>query len=198
MEAIALARGGVEFSVDEVRTSNGKWSSKGVIFLTNMRMIFVANHPDAASGLVAFELPFAYITGDKFKQPVFGCNNLAGKCWPAVPGGGPLGTLPPHNFVIYFKEGGVGTFLPLYFNFLEYVRVMQQRVHSNPAPCAPVQPPQATQEMLSKAFVDPNDPSKVFLTSPVDESQRIPTAPQYAPNYTETQHERYQDMGLRP
>ena len=48
------------------------------------------------------------------------------------------------------------------------------------------------------SFVDPNDPSKVFLTSPVDESQRIPTAPQYAPNYTETQHERYQDMGLRP
>lgn len=79
------------------------------------------------------------------------CVARAGKCWPAVPGGGPLGTLPPHNFVIYFKEGGVGTFLPLYFNFLEYVRVMQQRVQSNPVPSASVQPPQATQEMLSKA-----------------------------------------------
>lgn len=73
-----------------------------------MRMVFVANHPDASgafhdmlrygfcfarvclqflqdllcsTGLVAFELPFAYITGDKFKQPVFGCNNLAGRTY---------------------------------------------------------------------------------------------------------------------
>lgn len=72
-----------------------------------MRMVFVASHPDAASGavhdlfqvflarvdlqcqdkrlcsagLVAFELPFAYITGDKFKQPVLGCNNLAGRTY---------------------------------------------------------------------------------------------------------------------
>ena len=96
------------------------------------------------AGLVAFELPLVYITGDKFNQPIFGCNNLsgglrglarvhrapcclqsklayhlwpcrAGKCWPAVGGGGPAGTLPPHSFAIYFKEGGVGTFLPLYF-----------------------------------------------------------------------------------
>ena len=47
-------------------------------------------------------------------------------------------------------------------------------------------------------FMDPNDPSKVFLTSPVPESQRIPTAPQYAPNFQQTQNEAYQDMGLRP
>lgn len=80
-----------------------------------------------------------------------GTGHTAGKCWPAVPGGGPLGTLPPHNFVIYFKEGGVGTFLPLYFNFLEYTRFMQQRVQSSPMPSAPVQPQQNTQEMLSKA-----------------------------------------------
>jgi hypothetical protein len=47
-------------------------------------------------------------------------------------------------------------------------------------------------------FVDPNDPSKVYLTSPVRDADRIPTAPQYAPNFQQTQHERYEDMGLRP
>ena len=47
-------------------------------------------------------------------------------------------------------------------------------------------------------FVDPNDPSRVFLTSPVPDSQRIPTVPQYAPNFQQTQNERYEDMGLRP
>ena len=51
---------------------------------------------------------------------------------------------------------------------------------------------------LCLRFVDPSDPSKVLLTSPVPESQRIPTAPVYAPNYNQTQHEQYLDMGLRP
>jgi hypothetical protein len=32
------------------------------------------------AGLAAFELPLAYVHNDNFKQPVFGCNNLAG--WP--------------------------------------------------------------------------------------------------------------------
>ncbi len=39
----------------------------------------------------------------------------AGQVWPAVPGGGPLGQLPPHDFKLYFKEGGIGTFYPLYY-----------------------------------------------------------------------------------
>ncbi len=49
-----------------------------------------------------------------------------------------------------------------------------------------------------RRFVDPNDPTKVFLTSPVPSSQQLKTTPQYAPNFQETQHERYEDMGLRP
>ena len=151
-------------------------SAQGVVAFQTPVVLYIA-------GLMAFELPFAYITEDKFKQPVFGCNNLAGqptsfpilqsssvfsspscecldillsvclqagKCWPAVPGGGPSGSLPPHNFAIYFKEGGVGTFLPLYFNFLEYVRYTQQRMHSSSVPTAPAPPPD-TREMLSKA-----------------------------------------------
>ena len=31
-------------------------------------------------GLVAFELPLAYIHSDKFNQPIFGANNLSGDC----------------------------------------------------------------------------------------------------------------------
>ena len=30
------------------------------------------------TGLAAFELPLVYIKDDKFNQPIFGCNNLAG------------------------------------------------------------------------------------------------------------------------
>lgn len=39
--------------------------------------------------------------------------------WPAVEGGGPSGSLPPHDFRLYFKEGGIGTFYPVYYTFAE-------------------------------------------------------------------------------
>ncbi len=49
---------------------------------------------------------------------------------------------------------------------------------------------------MNQAFVDPNDPSKVFLTQPVDERERIP-APVYAPEYGQPE-EPYRPTGLRP
>ena len=36
--------------------------------------------------------------------------------------GQPPGSQPPHSFTLYFKEGGVGTFLPLYYSFLSAAR----------------------------------------------------------------------------
>lgn len=47
-------------------------------------------------------------------------------------------------------------------------------------------------------FVDPNDPSRIYLTTPVEDSERLPTAPVYAANFSQTQNETYQDLGLRP
>ncbi len=113
---------------------------------------------DLHVGLVAFELPLAYIRKDKFNQPIFACNNLSGKlsiavphpsdleaiagtmlssnageCWPAAPGGGPQGSLPPHVFSLYFKEGGVGTFLPLYFRFVDIARNNLHQVQQQPS-----------------------------------------------------------------
>ena len=43
-----------------------------------MRLVFVAPKPDA-SGLQAFELPYAYISGERFSQPILACNNLSGE-----------------------------------------------------------------------------------------------------------------------
>ncbi|CAK0784918.1 hypothetical protein CVIRNUC_008123 [Coccomyxa viridis] len=202
MEAICLSRQGIMLSIDGVRTRDGRWSAKGTLYLTNMRIVFVADQEEALSGLVAFELPLAYIYSDKFNQPIFGANNLSGNCWPAVQGGGPAGTVAPHKFMLYFREGGVGTFLHLYYRFLEHIHGAQQAPESNghAAPSAPPAPGSAPsqEEMVSQAFVDPNDPSQIYLTSPVEDSKRLPTAPVYAANYSATQNESYQDMGLRP
>lgn len=45
-------------------------------------------------------------------------------------------------------------------------------------------------------FVDPNDPSTVYLSQPVDESQRLHYQPTYAANYGAA--EKYEPMNLRP
>ncbi|CAL5228893.1 g12110 [Coccomyxa viridis] len=201
-EAICLSRQGILLNIDGVRTSDGRWSAKGTLYLTNMRIVFIADGQEQGSGLVAFELPLAYIYSDKFNQPIFGANNLSGNCWPAVQGGGPAGSVPPHKFTLYFREGGVGTFLNLYYSFLEQIRGPQQapQSHASAAASAPPIPGSGAsqEEMLSRAFVDPNDPSQIYLTTPVKDSERLPTAPVYAANFSQTQHESYQDMGLRP
>lgn len=48
----------------------------------------------------------------------------------------------------------------------------------------------------SHRFVDPNDPSTIYLSQPVDESQRLSYQPVYAANYGK--EEKYEPMGLRP
>lgn len=41
-------------------------------------------------------------------------------------------------------------------------------------------------------FVDPADPSTIFISQPVDDSQRLPSQPKYAQNYG--QDEAYEPM----
>ena len=169
------------------------WKADGTLFLTNMRLVFVAaptKKPDPA-GLASFALPLALITPDtEFKQPIFACNQLKGRVWQAGEGGGAGGGLPPHAFRLEFRGGGVGTFLPLYFRFLEYLRAVArgaagEGVAWSPpaaaapaaaAPAAPAGPPRPVEPVwptaappvaAGTAFVDPSDPSKLFLTAPV-------------------------------
>ncbi len=99
-----------------VKACSRRWSTRGILYLTNLRLVFVAKQADTVSGmlwtagpgaqncrsahskkskihfmvdlhagLVAFELPLAYIRKDKFNQPIFACNNLSGKLSIAVP-----------------------------------------------------------------------------------------------------------------
>lgn len=193
-ELFALKRGGVNFEVDSVHTRSGKWSTSGTVFMSNLRMVFVAEKPDP-SGLAAFDLPLVYIRNHKLNQPIFGCNNLAGEVWPAVEGGGPGGSLPPHNFKILFKEGGIGTFYPLYYTLTEKAVNMYNATQNTQA--GRDEASGFMRNVMSSAFVDPNDPTTVYLVSqPVDESQRLATQPKYAPNYG--QDEKYEDMGWRP
>ncbi|KAI7840790.1 hypothetical protein COHA_005494 [Chlorella ohadii] len=211
-----MSRGGIQLELrgPALRTRGNKWGARGTIFLSNMRLVFVADKPDGASGLQAFELPLAYISEEDFKQPIFFANNLSGRCNMVEAGAeGPQMI----QWTLYFKEGGVGTFIPFFFRSCAYVRSvagrMQQQQQQAAAagqqqgypPAAGGDPPSTPpQQFLQTALVDPSgecehctcgagqsccftstplppwaDPTRVYLTQPLDSSQQRQDAPKF-------------------
>ena len=172
-ELFVLARDGVEFEIDKIPGAGhgGHLKAKGIIYLSNIRMVFVAKNP--VGGLVAFDMPLLYINGEKFNQPIFHCNNISGLVEPVVPDDQHRALYSTHSFKIIFKEGGCGTFIPLFFNLISSVRQYNQR--ANVPTESRVDPLQASQtpvdEMMRHAYVDPNDPTRIFLQQPNSDSQ---------------------------
>ncbi len=128
---------------------------RGRLFLSDVRLVFVpsAARRGGVPALTAFDLPLVYIRGEQFHQPIFGANYLSGACF-SVPLGGPDGGAAPHAFSLTFKEGGCGTFLPLFFSALAAAR----RAGTRPAG-ADVE----LDDLRASALVDPADPTVVFL-----------------------------------
>lgn len=168
-ELFVLARDGVEFEVDKIPGS-GKVKAKGTIYLSNVRMVFVASKP--AGNFYAFDMPMLHVHSEKFNQPIFHCNNISGHVEPVIPENENRALYSTHSFKILFKEGGCGTFVPLFFNLINSVRRYNQ--HAPPVPEPRIDPLRAAQtpvdEMMRHAYVDPNDPTKIFLQQPTPES----------------------------
>lgn len=179
-----------------------------------------------------------YVHGEKFNQPIFHCNNIAGHVDPVsridllytfsgevwlpscqfqvVPDNEHRALYSTHSFKILSKEGGCGTFVPLFFNLISSVRQYNQRTSMEAQP--QMDPLQAAStpvdEMMRHAYVsislfifhdykdyicliyiyyhyylfiycyyyyiffhvfcryvDPNDPTRIFLQQPTQESQ---------------------------
>lgn len=177
-EMFVLSRDGVEFEVDKIPEAHGgRVKAKGTLYLSNIRMVFVANKPEG--NFVAFDMPLLFVHGEKFNQPIFHCNNISGQVEPIVPDDHHRALYSTHSFKILFKEGGCGTFVPLFFNLVSSVRRYNQQQAAAAAAAADatacVDPLQAAQtpvdEMMRHAYVDPNDPTKIFLQQPTAESQ---------------------------
>ncbi|MBA0584751.1 UPF0664 stress-induced protein C29B12.11c [Gossypium raimondii] len=171
-EMFVLVRHGVEFEVDKIPGSQGgRVKAWGIIYLSNIRMVFVASRP--VGNFFAFDMPLLYVHDEKFNQPIFHCNNISGQVEPVVPENEHRALYSTHSFKILFKEGGCGTFVPLFLNLIASVRRYNQQVNHEPQPR--VDPLQAAQtpidEMMRHAYVDPNDPTKIFLQQPTTESQ---------------------------
>lgn len=143
--------------------SPSRFSGGGTIFLTNYRLVFVPKKPTPA--ISAIELPILYIADEKVSQPIFGANNLTGVCTPVD---SPPGSSERIKWKLSFTNGGMGTLVPLFYASIEYLRTTtrrrQQESAPAPAACMATAPP----SFVQTAIVDPNDPTKVYLTQPVD------------------------------
>jgi hypothetical protein len=122
--------------------------------LTTCRIVCVNN--DKKSPFKAFDLPLALMTKEEFKQPIFGSNYIGGQCKPL------MNLLPGMvKFKIWFMEGGCGTFVPAVFTMLDSLRKNQYKGHESKLMNAI-----SSGSFGKVAFVDPNDPSIIYLEQP--------------------------------
>jgi hypothetical protein len=87
------------------------------------------------------------------------------------------------KWTIYFVDGGMGTFVPLFYRFIEYIRRTTPMSNQTPQAVSNSYTGQETasapQQFLQSAFIDPSDPTKVYLTQPVSEEQHLKHSPNY-------------------
>jgi len=123
------------------------------MILTSCRVICVNKNNSAFK---AFDLPLSLISDEGFAQPIFGANYIHGTCKPL------LNSLPGNiSFKIWFMTGGCGTFAPAYLKMVSSCkrnrgRGAEQSVinsYQNPG-------------NKKKAYIDPNDPSVIYLQQP--------------------------------
>lgn len=156
-EYFIMNRGGVSFEM-KVKKGN-KYSGKGEVILTTCRLVCV--NSDTKSLFKSFDLPLALIYSEKFTQPIFGSNYLGGYCKPL------MNILPGDvEFYIYFTEGGVGTFIPSVMSIIANVRK-----NNNKGPDEKMLNNISTGIFAKTAYIDPNDPSKIYLEQPKQEKK---------------------------
>ncbi|KAK4371874.1 hypothetical protein RND71_007258 [Anisodus tanguticus] len=167
-ELFVLASDGVDFEIDNIPRL-GEVQAKGTIYLSNIRMVFVAKNP--RNNFIAFDIPLLFVHGEKLNQPIFSCKNISGYVNPVVPANDNENNVITHSFKILFKEGDSEAFIPLVFNLVGKVRRRYRRSRAkhrvDPLHEAAKTP---VDEMMRYAYVDPNDPTSIFLQQRTAES----------------------------
>lgn len=167
-EIFFLRRRGVDL---ELTWADGKVvTSGGRLFVTSLRLVFVPAAEEEGKGC---DLPLLLMSEEEFVQPIFFCNYLKGVVQP-LDGGG---LSAPASFKLYFKEGA-GTFLGVFFRVLGAVRQAELDAQAEEEEHAQAQLVQRLEDVrrAAPAFVDPSDPSVVFVVRD-DEAEGDAAAP---------------------
>lgn len=106
-ECIMLKRKGMHIEIKSDKMSS-KISTKGIVYLTSARLIFVAKKFKSEK-FKSIDMPLANLRKKDFKQPIFGSNYLKFQCLP-------LYNLLPGtcNIKLWFTEGGCEKFLHIF------------------------------------------------------------------------------------
>lgn len=168
-EFYVLERRGVAASIDTADARHRTLKASGSrVLLTTTRLVVLP--PPHTVNFRAFDVPLQGLSGEKFVQPIFGANRLefAVACVP----GRELQSAGPITVSLTFNEGGCNRFLRVFFALVERNRAAV----ASAAASAALQAPQAWVSEL-EAFVDPSDPSVIYVTAAPTSSPGAPQPP---------------------
>ena len=124
------------------------------MLLTTARIVCV--NKDQTSKFKAFDIPLAFVYGEKFEQPIFGSNYIVGKVKPL------FNLLPGDTkFKLWFTEGGCGTFVPAFLNL-----TMSIKKNGYKGPDSKLLNTVSSGNFCKTAYIDPNDPSVIYVEQP--------------------------------
>lgn len=158
-ETFCIEREGIECTIETHTRELGKMVMKqATLIVTTLRMCVFTRTP-TASGLQSFDVPFQGLSGESFQQPIFGANYLAFTVAP-VPG---RGLVSPATCKLTFNKGGCGVFLKVFFALMSSYKASDAATRA-----AFLEPPrmQSWLNQTQTAYVDPSDPSRIFLIQP--------------------------------
>jgi hypothetical protein len=162
-ETLILRREQIHFSGD--LGPQGTLFGVGAFYLTSTRIVFVcesqANRPDFKS----FGITLSDLVNVAFQQPVFGANYLEGIVKPTD-----SFLVQPAKWSLQFRSGGCGTFLSVFYRLLGDQPRKQELVRAV-----------NSGDVSRVAFVDPSDPSKIFVTQPPKPKEPANNAPRLVP-----------------
>ncbi|OQR90820.1 hypothetical protein ACHHYP_05220 [Achlya hypogyna] len=130
-----------------------KFKGNGRIYITTQRLVFCADKGSDQHGrnFQAYEIPLDNITENKFNQPIFGSCNITGDVIPVGTAEGTVAT--PNQWKLSFNNGGTGTFLPVFLRLMEH--------HKRAG-----EVDETFADKQRKAYVDPNDPTVIYVSQP--------------------------------
>lgn len=146
-EVFLMRRDGVSFQA--ATAQYGKLSGSGSIHLSNTRLVFHSTVSGKPKEFVSYELLLSEISEPNFKQPIFGANYLEGSS-----------NVARDKWSLTFYKGGCGTFLRVLNELLSEIARLTRTAATpvvlqySPASC-------------NVGYVDPSDPSIVYVQQPV-------------------------------
>lgn len=169
-EYYVLERRGVAAAIDTADPRHRTLKAAGsCVLLTTTRLVVLP--PPHTVNFRAFDVPLQGLSGETFVQPIFGANHLdfSVACVP----GRELQSAGPIKVSLTFNEGGCNRFLRVFFALVERNRAAV----ASAAAAAALQAPLGWAAEL-EAFVDPSDPSVIYVTAaPASAAPQPPPAP---------------------